>query len=132
MAVASVIKTHEGNPVLDMVTIFFLAVATFSGLYTLHRNHEFFSIYRFRDLVSLRCDAVLYVTVVSSTAMCFADMVLRTQWATQVGWDSTADGWALKWLFMHIGFSVVTTSFHILANRLLSHEKFCQLCRREF
>ena len=118
--------------IFDLVIVAMLAVAVVSGLWTIHQKHNFFRDFHGSDLLAGRVDAVLYLAVVCSTALCLIDAVFRVQWIIEIGWSNAGLSWAIRWLAIHAGFAISATVFHIVTNRLLSNSEICELCRRRF
>ena len=118
------------NAFWDVVTITILLFATGSGLWTIHRNHRFFSAFDLHNLCSGRVDALLYVWNLLSTVVCFLDAIARILWVLEVGWDNTGTKWNIIWLAIHAAIGCIASGQHLITNVLLDNDEFCKLCNR--
>lgn len=119
-------------PVVDVLVIVFLALGTFTGLRTLHLHRGYWLQYRVSHLVFGRMDARLYVLTAMSTALCFADLGLRTYWMFSVGWDDVGRSWGSAWLVLHFVYAALATYLHQTTHVLLQSRPFCALCMRQW
>ena len=103
----------------DLSIIVLLCVAVGSGLYTIHRNADYWKSFTCAELFQCQTLPVIYVLVVLSTSLCVVDIAFRLQWAVEMGWEHAGGVWAFKWLVLHAGIAGNSTMFHVIANRLL-------------
>lgn len=116
----------------DVCVCTILSIAVCSGLWTMQVNHEYFSDFTVRDLRRGRIDGWLYVLNLLSTAWCLVDLVLLWSWSSEGGWSGLSNRWQTLWVFQHAAAALLAALLHILTYRLLSCDKFCGLCRREW
>ena len=117
---------------IDSIAILILVFAVTTGLRTMRRHRSFFQKFKAADLVSLRVDALLYVLLSVSTALCAADAFLRMLWIAEGGCAAVDSRWSILWIVLHSAFALTSTALHLLIARLLGNTEFCELCRREF
>jgi len=109
-----------------------LTLAVVSGMWVLHKHAKVFYDFNLRELLAGRLDAILYVLVSSSTAMCTIDLAAQLH-------SLLADETAIVSLFcqrsitlglVHSGFGSISLALHLVVSKLLSNDVFCSLCRR--
>lgn len=106
-----------------------LSVAVVSGLVTLHKHVDKFQDFRFSDVVDGRIDALVYVLVSFSTAICLFELCIRIVWSVTIGWESIPETWKIVLLLVRIGMGTVSTATHLLIAKVLSSELWDQ-CKR--
>jgi hypothetical protein len=106
-----------------------LAVAVISGLVAIHRHVAKFQEFDVLDVFDGRVDAMIYVLLSFSTALCFFSLVVRTVWAWQIGWDELSDTWKILVLSMDIGMGGISAGMHLMVSKVLSSGLWDQ-CKR--
>ncbi len=117
---------------IDTVAIAILVFAVTTGLRTMRHHKSFFLKFNSVDVLNLRVDAMLYVLLSVSTALCLADAFVRLLWVLEGGCATLGSKWSILWIVLHSAFALTSAALHLLIARLLGNNEFCELCRREF
>jgi hypothetical protein len=113
------------------LTFSVLAAAIASGMWVLHKHQTVFVRFDTQDLWDMQMDAMLYVLVVISTALCVLDTLIQTAWFFEYdNPPAKVTFHTISMIVIHSGFAAVALLLHILVGRLLGNHDFCELCRR--
>jgi hypothetical protein len=105
---------------VEFIASAILAVGVISGLIALHRHVSKFQEFELIHVLDGRIDAMIYVLLSFSTALCFFGLVVRTVWSWHVGWDGMSDTWKILVLTVDIGMGGISTGMHLLVSKVLS------------
>lgn len=113
------------------VTFTTLLMAIVSGLWVIHRHFDVFQDFDVTDILHWRMDAMFYVTVTFSTALCALDLLIQVVWFLQHVLPPELHSMrTLSLIVVHSGFATLALLVHLIVGRLLSNKHFCELCRR--
>lgn len=119
--------TFVGNGITFMML--FLAIA--SGLWVVHKHTDVFEDFDAKDIMHWRMDAMFYVLVTFSTALCALDLLIQTVWSLRHTLPEELTGMrTVSLIVVHSGFASFALLVHLIVGRLLSNKHFCELCRR--
>lgn len=106
-----------------------LAAAVVSGMFAIQRHVGKFQEFELCDVLNGRIDAMVYVLLSFSTAICLFALVIRVVWAWKVGWGDMSDAWKMLVLSMDIGMGGISTGMHLLISKVL-RSGFWDQCKR--
>jgi len=115
--------------VIEMATNGLLAAAVVTGLLTLHYNVHRFQEFRCSDVMDGRVDALIYILVSFSTAMCLFALVVRVTWSMTDNWAAIPNTWKIVLLSVPIGLGAISTGMHLLVHKVLRSDLWDQ-CKR--
>jgi hypothetical protein len=97
-----------------------LSVAVLSGMFAIHKHVSKFQEFGLVHVLDGRIDAMIYVLLSFSTALCAFGLAVRTIWAWHVGWDGTDETWKILILSVDIGMGGISTGMHLLIGKVLN------------